>query len=194
MVLWIILTEDEYAQLQRDGVYRITEADEDMRDSPQAFEWLHRELIKRVGPAPEGAVTPLRGWLRWEPGRPRPDLRWMRWNWHPVGKHALLQVDVPEKKVLLMDAHCWTYILNGWLVTDSEEEWSQLNQVYENLPAAEQKKMLHDNWRRAFDIEYAGEDDWRDKGNEVEAVFWELRKEQVRSVKKFTSVQAKGVN
>lgn len=192
MLLWIILSQEDYDLLLRDGVYRITEADEELKYWGPAYDWLNGEMEKRVGPAPEGTVMPVCGWLRWEAEKPRPDLRWVRWNWYPCGQHVLLQADVPEEQVVCMDAGCWTSVLNGWLITDSEEESDRLKDAFERLPEAEQKKMLlHENWRRAFDIEYAGEDDWRDKGNEVEAVFWELRKEQIRSVKAFTSKMRK---
>ena len=52
--------------------------------------------------------------------------------------------------------------------------------------------MLRENWHRVFDIEYVEGDDWRGKGYEVETCFWEIRKEQIRSVKRFTSKRKKG--
>lgn len=188
MLLWIILPKEAYEQIQRDGVFRYTEVNEDMTDFPMAYDWLYQEATRLIGSAPDGAVTPLHGWLRWEVERERPDLRWMRWNWGPWGEHVLMQVDIPEDRVFFMDSHCWAHILNRWLIADNKEEHDRLEVFYDGLSSEEQEKMLLDNWHeKAFDIEYVEGDDWRGKGSEVEAVFWEVRKEQIRSAKSFVS-------
>ncbi len=120
MQLWMIVSKAVYERIQQGEIYRITDMDDEMKYCPWAYEWLNAEMEKRVGRAPEGVVAPLHGWLRWETERIRPDLRWMRWNWHPQGEHVLLQLDVPEEKVLFIDAPSWTDILNKWLISDSE--------------------------------------------------------------------------
>ena len=193
MLLWVILPLAVYEQIQREGVYRNTDPeDEDVVDFPLASDWLNTEMTKKAGPAPEGAVAPIHGWLRWETERVRPDLRWMRWHWGPPGEYVLMRIDIPEDKVIFIDAEAWTCMLNMWLITDSEEEWKQLQADFDSLSPEEQEKMLRENWHRVFDIEYVEGDDWRGKGYEVEACFWEIRKEQIRSVKRFTSKRKKG--
>ena len=187
-MLWIILPKEAYEQMQRDGIFRYTEVDEDMIDFPMAYNWMNKEATRIIGPAPDGAVAPLHGWLRWEMKRERPDLRWMRWNWGPWGEHVLMQIDIPKDQVFFIDSNCWTHILNKWLITDSEEEHDRLEAIYNGLSKEKQEKLLLGNWRKkAFDIEYAENDDWRGKGVEIEAIFWELRKEQIRSAKTFVS-------
>ena len=192
MNVWMIMPLRVYESLMRDGVYRLTDPeDDDLKEFPHAYEWLNDEMAERVGQAPEGVVMPLRGWLRWEPERVRPDLRWMRWNWIPPGEYVLLQLEMPESQVLLMDVECWYFMLNDCLIDDSEEESACLEVAYNALPPEEQALMKKENWKRAFDVEYRENDYWRGKGYEVEALFWELRKEQVRSVKRFRSVGRK---
>ena len=188
MLLWTIQPASVYDRIQREGVYRFTNREhEDLKEFPWAYSWLNEELTKRIGPPPAGVVGPARGWLRWEPERVRPDLRWMRWNWGPWGEHVLMQIDIPESQVVFLDFECWCLILTHSYIDDNEEESERVDKELNCLSEEEAEKRIRESWQKAFDIEYVPDDYWRGKGYEVEALFWELRKEQIRSAKRFVS-------
>ncbi|MBQ6112490.1 MAG: DUF3841 domain-containing protein [Synergistaceae bacterium] len=188
MILWTIQPEDVFSEIQNNGVYRCDINKSGMKDfADLQYDWLVSQMKKRIGPPPEGVSYPVWAWYKWREDRKKPDLRAERWHCGRKGKKFyLLEVDIPDDEVLLLDFNSWIIILNEGLLSSSEEEDNELEKIYKALNAEEQKDMQSKNWEKVFDIT-PFESEWTSRGDSIQAVFWELRKEQVRKFKIFIS-------
>ena len=104
--------------------------------------------------------------------------------------YACIEIEIPDDEVLLSDFDEWHCVLNRFLVSDTEEEGEQQDAYYETLPEDEKRSYMEKNWDRIFDIT-PFENDWTSRGKWVQAVFWELKKEQIRKVRFFKTAHAK---
>ena len=75
-------------------------------------------------------------------------------------------------------------------IADNEEEWDRLNAFLENADDATAKSFLHENWKRIFDIE-PFKNEWTTRGEDVQATFWELKREYVKKARPFVTVSKK---
>ena len=80
--------------------------------------------------------------------------------------------------------------MDGGGVSESEEEYDEQDAYYKSLPDSEKEKYMEENWERIFNTD-PFENDWTARGKWVQAVFWELRKEQVRKVRFFRTAARK---
>ena len=189
MIIWTMQPKAEFErQIRETGVcHEITYLDE-QTEFPKAYDFLTEEMKKRVGPAPSGVRYPAWGYQMWEPKRPRPDIRWLRWNWGPSDmEHVRVELDVPDDQVLLLDDYAFPMRLNDWLISDSEAECDSLHKQYGQLSSEMQEQMKKENWWRVFDITPGGDPDWRGKGESIAACIWEIRKEWIRKIDTFYS-------
>ncbi len=200
MQLWTIQPEEVYQLIQKTGVYRCDpnrnwwkdpEDDPALRESLNrqfggSYDWLVRQMEKRIGPRPDGVVYPIWAWERFA-GKKKPDLRKERWsNGEPGKRMACILLDVPDEQVLLSDFHTWHFVLNGWPISDTEEEADRIDAWLESLSEEEKKAFLEENWTKIFDTE-PFENGWTSRGRDVQATFWELKWEYVKGVRCFTA-------
>ncbi|MBQ2615303.1 MAG: DUF3841 domain-containing protein [Synergistaceae bacterium] len=187
MILWTIQPDTVFKLIYTRGHYRCSPKRTCMLDFAEAqYEWLVFQMKKRIGPPPEGVNYPVWAWYRWSITKKRPDLRGIRWWWGQKGdKFYRLEIDIPDSDVLLSDYEGWAgIILNNCLLSDTEQENNELEKFYASLNSEEQKKFLAKNWERVFDITQFN-NRWSRRGETVQATFWELKKEQVRSYTSF---------
>lgn len=205
MKLWTIQPESVYQLLTETGVYRcnpylsvmLQPADdakigtEICEQFAESYDWLVRQMEKRIGPRPEGVIYPVWAWYQYG-NRQKPDLRSERWsNGSPGEKLACILLEVPDQEVLLSDFGGWHFVLGGLVpISDSEEESDQLEAYLDTLTEKDQKAFLSENWERIFDIE-PFENDWTHRGTDIQATFWELKKEYVQGVRFFTAGKRK---
>lgn len=205
MKLWTIQPPAVYQLIQDTGVYRCDPYQsvmlQPMDDAKigkelceqfvESYDWLVRQMEKRIGPRPEGVIYPVWAWYQYG-NRQKPDLRSERWsNGNPGERLSCILLEVPDQEVLLSDFGGWHFVLGGLIpISDSEEESDQLEAYLDTLTEKEQKAFLSENWERIFDIE-PFENDWTHRGTEVQATFWELKKEYVLGVRFFTAGKRK---
>ena len=147
------------------------------------YEWLISQMIKRIGPPPEGVVYPVWAWYKQNGKRKKADLRGERWGYGPGNEdYTCIEFEIPEDQVLLSDFDSWHIILNNGLFSDSEEEADQKDAYFESLPPAEQKIYKEKNWEEVFDIT-PFENDWTRRGDWVQVTVWKLRKDMIRDVR-----------
>lgn len=180
------------------GVLRATRAHQD--DSwPEAYAWIERQLIKRVGPPPQEDAAPLWGWFQChDASRKRPDLRAVR-HWYQPAEYVLIECELPEEGVMLSDYEAWHIILNGGYVRINEEdenEYRELRRQCDQTPSDslgdKLRRRFYSSWDRVIDMEELTEDDWVPmEKRSIQACFWELRQEQIDSVKHFRAVPRK---
>ena len=204
MYLWTIQTEEVWDLIQTHGVYRcdpfkaplIQPFDDRLVGKeldPQlssAYAWLAEQMTIRIGPAPEGVRFPVWAWYLSEAKR-KPDLRKERWTNGSGGERfACIELEIPDDQVLLSDFDNWHCVLGRWAITDSEEEAEKIHDYFDHVDLETENAFLHENWQRVFDITPSNTD-WIRRGENVQATFWELKKEYVRSVRFFTAGKRK---
>ena len=191
MILWSIQPEEVFNIIQANGVYHCSTEIIIKKDfALMQYNWLADQMRKRVGNPPDGVNYPVWACYIWRQTSAKPDLRAVRHYWGRNGeRYYRLKIDVPDDKVLLCDRNAWDVILNECLLSDSESEDKELEAIYESLTPYDKIIMRNKNWERLFDIvPYTPvNNDWSGKGEIIEAVFWELRKEYIREVKMFVS-------
>jgi len=139
----------------------------------------------RVGEPPQGVKYPIWAWYLLDGKPAKVDLRKTEFN-NYRGEHYALAVEVPDKQILLSDEENWHYVLNGWYLGEAENEsdYDKIETWFNAIPPDEQRKEKKKSWERIFDVAHV-ENDFNRRGCFVQATFWELRKEQVISVRRF---------
>ena len=185
MILWTCQEEAVYRQLQETGVYRCDLNLSSMKDCREKYDWLVRQMKQRIGPPPEQVTYPVWAIYQQSDKHRKPDLRRERWEFGCDGERfACIEIEIPDRDVLLSDLDVWCIILNDGLLSDTEQEDRCLEAQYEALSPSEKRRMKEKNWERVFDLSPLNSD-WMRRGYDIQATFWELRLEQVRDVRFF---------
>ena len=170
--------------IQEAGVYRCNPKQSSMPEPEfvEKYEWLIRQMKKRIGLSPEGVVYPVWAWYKQNGKHRKPDLRGERWRYGPGDEdYTCIEFEIQDDQVLLSDFDSWHIILNNGLFSDSEEKADQKDAYYDSLSAEEQRAYKEKNWEQVFDIT-PFENDWTRRGDWVQATVWELRKDMIRDV------------
>ena len=188
MILWTIQPEEIFDLIQKEGVYRCDpEKGEIDPCFLESYDWLVNKMRKRIGPPPAGVTYPVWAWYRQDGKHKKPDLRSERWCYGNNGeKYVCLEISIPSDQVLLSDFDEWHCVLNDFLASNTEEEYEKIKKYYEALPPEEQTKYKDKNWERIFNIKRL-KNDWTTRGDWVQATFWELKKENIKKIRYFTS-------
>ena len=185
MLLWTSQEEAVYNELLKTGVYRCDLNLSPMKDCRKQYDWLVRQMKQRIGPPPEQVTYPVWALYQQDGKHRKPDLRRERWAVGCNGERfACLEIEIPDRDVLLSDLDVWCIILNDGLLSDTEQEDRCLEAQYEALSPSEKRRMKEKNWERVFDLSPLNTD-WMRRGYDIQATFWELRLEQVRDVRFF---------
>ena len=185
MILWTSQEEAVYNELLKTGVYRCDFNLSSMRDCRKQYDWLVQQMKRRIGPPPDKVTYPVWALSQQDGKHRKPDLRRERWDIGCNGERfACLEIEIPDREVLLSDLDVWCIILNDGLLSDTEQEDRCLEAQYEALSPSEKRRMKEKNWERVFDLSPLNTD-WMRRGYDIQATFWELRLEQVRDVRFF---------
>ena len=185
MILWTCQEEAVYNELLKTGVYRCDINLSSMKDCCEKYDWLVRQMKQRIGPPPEQVTYPVWAIYQQDDKRRKPDLRRERWEVGCDGERfACIEIEIPDRDVLLSDFDAWCMLLSDFLISDTEQEDRCLEAQYEALSPSEKRRMKEKNWERVFDLSPLNSD-WMRRGYDIQATFWELRLEQVRDVRFF---------
>ena len=185
MILWTSQEEAVYNELLKTGVYRCDLNLSSMKDCREKYDWLVRQMKQRIGPPPDKVTYPVWAWYQQQGKHRKPDLRRERWEVGCDGERfACLEIEIPDREVLLSDVDAWCMLLSDFLISDTEGEDRCLEAQYEALSPSEKRRMKDKNWERVFDLSPLN-NGWARRGYEIQATFWELRLEQVRDVRFF---------
>jgi len=154
-----------------------------------AYDWLAAQMKLRVGKPPKGVSYPIWAWYLLDGKPAKADLRRTEFN-NYRGENYILTIEVPDKQVLLSDEEIWHFVLNNWFFSEAENEadCDKSNAWFDALLSNEKQKAKQESWEKIFDVT-PFENDWYRCGCYVQATFWELRKEQVITAKKFIGRQ-----
>ncbi len=185
MILWTSQEEAVYNELLKTGVYRCDLNLSSMKDCREKYDWLVRQMKQRIGPPPDKVTYPVWAWYQQQGKHRKPDLRRERWEVGCDGERfACIEIEIPDREVLLSDFDAWCIILSDFLISDTEEEDRCLEAQYEALSPSEKRRMKDKNWERVFNLSPLNSD-WMRRGYDIQATFWELRLEQLRDVRFF---------
>jgi len=188
MTLWTIQPFTLYEKLLARGVLHCDPESEGFwgfedENFRAAYDWLARQMKARVGPPPEGVQYPFWAWALIDGVSKKPDLRRMEFRGY-VGENVVLELEIPNANILLSDEVNWHYVLNNLYLHNlhgDDEAWEDADAWFDSLPTDKQESVRRKSWERIFDKQDA-DNDWIF----VQATFWELRVEQVKSVRRFT--------
>ena len=185
MILWTCQEEAVYNELLKTGVYRCDLNLSSMKDCCEKYDWLVRQMKQRIGPPPEQVTYPVWAIYQQSDKHRKPDLRRERWEFGCDGERfACIEIEIPDRDVLLSDFDAWCMLLSDFLMSDTEQEGCCLAARYEALSPCEKRRMKEKNRERVFDLSPLN-NGWARRGYEIQATFWELRLEQVRDVRFF---------
>ena len=185
MILWTSQEEAVYNELLKTGVYRCDLNLSPMKDCRKQYDWLVRQMKQRIGPPPEQVTYPVWALYQQDGKHRKPDLRRERWAFGCDGERfACIEIEIPDRDVLLSDFDAWCMLLSDFLISDTEQEGCCLEAQYEALSPSEKRRMKEKNRERVFDLSPLN-NGWARRGYEIQATFWELRLEQVRDVRFF---------
>ena len=144
------------------------------------------QMCKRIGQPPQGVQYPIWAWHTVEWKHAKPDLRRSEFRSYKTPQ-VCLEVEIPDKAVLLSNEDMWHIVLNSEYYGDacSDEEYEAEGKWFDSLPAQEQIAVKRQSWEKIFDVFPARETSWDCHGKYVQATFWELRLEQVKAVRHF---------
>jgi hypothetical protein len=195
MILWTIQGTKAWNIFRTTGILRTTSKPLDDYSFP-AYQWMSEQTRMRLGSPPTHSTWPVWAWYQWQgEKRKKPDLR-SRWHL-PKGKRGVcIEFEIDENKVLLSDFRLWHYALNYWYLPKSESDGEKFEATLERhhlsffktmpLPEPKFHQAIITSWQRIFDL------DWVAKGlsepkaeKSIQATLWEIRREQVRTVREF---------
>ena len=181
-ILWTIQHEKAFREFERTGILRANEnhlfCENELRF---AYDWLSREMVKRIGPPPMGVTYPVWAWYQWEGKRKRMDLRQ---SGYAMRGTPLVQItfEVEEDSFLLSDFDKWHNVLSCQYVAESEADWDAF---YEKFSDSKQSD-VESSWGRIFDLQYyCPEWDCTPDKQSVQATLWQIEMSQVKKVEHF---------
>ena len=159
MRLWTIRNPKEVSILQKNGVLT-TDKTYIEQDFISAYNWMSMKL-NSIDKKPSHCNYPIWAWKCYDKSRfCKPDLR-LRWGTKAKEELYLIELEIPDKKVLLSEYHLWHSVLDNNYIAYSEDD--------------ELLCKLDKSWH--------GES----LGDSIQAVFWELKLEWVTKITFFKS-------
>ena len=171
-----------WEDLQRTAIYRADEAKMEMLpDFKRAYIWVVRQMEDRIGHRPDGVTWPVWAWYKHCNRTGRLALRRQEnWEYEPM---VCIEVDIPDSQVLLSDFDRWHFVLNNWTCAETEAEDTYFEEMIARVSKEEGQRIKEATWPRVFDLTTPTDVSWRGPIDSIQATFWELRLEQVLSVR-----------
>lgn len=179
MILWTLQPLDVYQEIICTGKYvckpRLSVCLSEMgfRD---AYDWLVRQMIKRIGLPPNGVIYPVWAWHTTYNQHKKPDLRRMDFR-ESEAPMVCIEIEKADDEVLLSDEENWHFVLNNQYFSENEDE----DRIFNTLSEYEQEKVKIKSWERIFDIT-AFENEWMRRGCFIQATFWMLELKDIRRI------------
>ena len=195
MRLWTIQGIEIYEQMQREGIAYCTKPI--MGDEPvfvHAYHWMANQMRKRIGEPPiQNIEYPLWAWYQYNSAKSNKPPKSV--NDVPEGVSTYMEIEIPDKDVLLSEFSNWHAVLNecplsNWKKidkkTDKLDKEAGRRLTFHEYPIAIQKE-IEDSWEAIFDLERRDKDVGRKhKSNRsIQATFWALKPENIVSVEFF---------
>jgi Domain of unknown function (DUF3841) len=203
MVIWSILTQQAWDDLQRRGRLRVSSR-RVMQEFLGPYHWMADQMERRLRvPRPSKDAMPIWAWHQWEGvARRKPDLR--AGGHLPRGVRGVrVECHVEDDRVLLSDFDLWHYVLNYWYLPKTEKDGEAFEKKlvraglsfygcdhHRPLGHAQFHREVEQSWQRIFDVNWA---DRRHsiasppKKKSIQATLWELSLADVVRTRAFTA-------
>jgi hypothetical protein len=192
--LWTIQPISVWEILNQDGVYSPDHSKIPLGEFfLPSYDWLCSHLETK-DPKSNNIKYPVWAWkrLNGQNGK-KPDLRWNCWG-NRGEKLVCMELEIDDNRVLCSDFELWHYPLNKWwldpeVFTDEydDERSEERDNWFKSLSKEEQEMEREKSWLQIFDVDNVYDSDWIRRGYDVQAIFWELRLEDVKKVQFFTA-------
>ncbi len=181
-LLWTIQTEEAYQEFGKTGILVANEEFLFCGDELRfAYDWMAKQMMKRIGAPPEGVRYPVWAWYQWEGKRKRMD---QRQSGYAKRGTPLVQItfEADDDIFLLSDFDAWHNVLANQYVANDEIEWDRF---YEEKPQPKQID-VEPSWNRIFDItHYTPNWDCEPEKKSIQATLWKIDMSQVKKVEHF---------
>jgi hypothetical protein len=205
MRLWSIQNYERWQRLQHDGVLRQLRVE---REERLSYSFMREQLTAKAGAAPNGRCWPIWAWHQWRgPSRPQPDLSHEEYA-DVDRKQVCIELEIDEKRVLLSQFSMWVGGPYGHLPVHAS--WSYTKKLLKRLEEAGLPwhyfglkeilahprfgKLVRRSWEKVFDLDYTNYMADAPEQKRIQAVFWELRLEDVIAVRHFGASQGPLLN
>ena len=189
MRLWTAQTVEVYENLIKTGTYHCDENKIcDFEWWKSAYDWLSEKMVDKIGAPPVGVKYPVWLWYKWNNRRHKPDLRSHSSFGQKGQKMVMLEVEIPDDKVVLSDFDSWHCVLNNsypYSSAHSEKEFDKLSKWLESLSENERQIEIEKSWDSIFDITQF-KNEFAENGAWIQATIWELKSEYIIKVFPFT--------
>ena len=190
MRVWSMQPLEVYNEIMKKGYYvcnpKKSELIREESNFRIAYNWLIKEMVKRIGYPPKGVQYPVWAWAVYNGRNHKPDLRTGQLK--PGQEGVCIELEIPENQLVLSDFDAWHSVLNDSFsdTSKNEMEWEKQHDWFDSLPYEERQIVKEKSWQNIFNIE-PYESDWVCIGKYVQATFWVLRKEDIKKVQFFKS-------
>jgi hypothetical protein len=189
MRLWSIQPERLYEKLKIEKILYCDPLQSELVTEcgfGSAYDWLAEQMAIRIGPPPNGVNYPFWAWHTVEWKHQKPDLRRAEFRSYG-GNQVCMELEVPDKDVLLSNEDMWHIVLNDGYYGDcsNEQEYEAEDKWFESLPPQEQLQVKRKSWEKIFDVSPPRENEWESYGKYIQATFWALRLDQAVDVRHF---------
>lgn len=195
MRLWTIQPEALFEQLKVENVVYCDPSKSEFLvecDFNKAYNWLAEQMKWRIGNPPDGVKYPIWAWhtLNWR--HQKPDLRRIEFRHHDE-EQVCIELEIPDEDVLLSDEETWHIVLNdGYYGGSTNESDFKIEHAWlKSLRPEEQKRVKENSWEKIFAVFSPVDTEWDRRGMFIQATFWELRLNQVISVRHFKGRKSK---
>ena len=190
MIVWTIQPLLIYEELKEKGIVYskmrysncntgIYEIDKVFRDK---YAWLMERMKEKIGIPDESIELPFWAYYKENRKNKKPDMRFH--NRNGLKPYVLMELSIPDKDVVLIDSNEWTCILNDspLYFCHNEYEYEIIDEFYDSLSDKDKEEFKLKSWEQVFDMNiYPDTDkDWMSQHDDVEAVFWLLKKEYLK--------------
>ena len=182
MRLWTFQPIGTVAKIKSEGTFRTDHTMSDP-DYTEAYHWLADQMVEKGITKPEGVIFPVWAWYAYEGEHKKPDMRKPMFS--GFKNSELIELEIPDEKVLLSDYDKWHYVLNDSWYDDSRniEEWESMTAWFDRQPYHKRAEMKRESWKKIFNLTKI-DTEWERSGFYIQATFWEIKPEYIVSMRK----------
>lgn len=143
MKLWTIQSYNWYRELRKNGSIVCNSLNECSKDFENAYKWMSHRL-NEIEPQPSNSLYPIWAWYIFDGQNKRPDLRRAEFYYNEYPS-ILLEIDIPDDRVLLSDEEDWHICLFHLCNNIPEDDEFKLLSVF-NIEGLDMFKPAFGNW------------------------------------------------
>jgi hypothetical protein len=189
MILWSIISQEAWIELQKKGRLR-TNRNHITEDFLHSYLWMKKQMEHRLRSPPWGKnAFPVWAWYQWDGKKRRmPDLR-SGGHLEKGDRGVRLECNLPQDRILLSDFELWHFVLNYGYLPENDEDDSRFENIlkkkqmsvvrfgHKNPMPLKYHKMLEKSWERIFDLDWIARNPNfypNDEHQSIQATLWEL--------------------